>query len=133
MVTNGDPKIIQIENRADERGILYVLDNLAVTCFNPSRIFVVTGLEIGQTRGGHAHRTCSQLLFSMNGDATITAINKNSTFVFSLLSGQNALLVPALNWLEFSLTNSSTSLVVLASHKYDDDDYIRNLEDLKTL
>jgi hypothetical protein len=49
---------------------------------------------------------------------------------FELKDKQFGLLVPPLNWLEFSLDTSEANLLVMASDYYSEDDYIYNLQEI---
>jgi hypothetical protein len=91
---------------------------------------LVSGVPNGISRGGHAHRICWQFILAVNGSANVKVTNKIMTQNFELKDKQFGLLVPPLNWLEFSLDTSEANLLVMASDYYSEDDYIYNLQEI---
>ena len=124
MVEVADPWLVDIPSFQDDRGFLQVLDNLSTSVFLPQRIFVISDVPNGVSRGAHAHKKSWQLLITLNGSAFIEVENHNFKGRFELSPSKNALCVPPLNWLEIKLETKETHLLVLASENYDVADYI---------
>jgi hypothetical protein len=124
------PTIHEMKRLDSVSGNLSVLDQLDQKVFSPKRFFLVSGVPNGVSRGGHAHRICWQFLLAVNGSANVKVTNKIMTQEFELKDKQFGLLVPPLNWLEFSLDTSDTNLLVMASDYFDEKDYIYNLEEI---
>lgn len=118
------PWLVDFLNFDDSRGSLHVLDNLAEFAFVPQRIFIVTEIPEGVSRGAHAHKNAWQLLIAINGFVGIEIENAHSQAKFVLIPSKKALCVPPHNWLKFRTENIATSLVVLASTTFDDKDYV---------
>ena len=119
-----EPWVVDCLNFEDPRGSLHVLDNLSKFAFVPQRIFIVTEIPEGMSRGSHAHKEAWQMLIAINGFVEIEIENIHSRTKFVLTSSEKALCVPPNNWLEFRTENVTTSLIVLASTVFDEKDYI---------
>lgn len=124
------PTILKLERLDSISGNLSVLDQLDQKVFFPKRFFMVSGVPNGVSRGGHAHRLCWQFLLAVNGSASVRVTNRVMTQNFELEAEQFGLLVPPLNWLEFSLDTSEAILLVMASDYFSETDYIYNLEEI---
>jgi dTDP-4-dehydrorhamnose 3,5-epimerase-like enzyme len=118
-----EPWLIDYSSFDDSRGSLRVLDNLFEIAFIPQRIFMVSGIPDGVSRGAHAHKEAWQLLIAINGIVDVEVENSHYRFTYQLSPSDKALCVPPNNWLEFRTQNSNTSLVVLASTTFDENDY----------
>ena len=96
--------------------------------FKAVRFFSITALLDKQRRGGHAHKECFQFLISTNGKIQVETRSGPSLSVVAsaLTPGNFGLLVPPLTWVDLSFPQRGDSLVVLASHPFDEDDYIRD-------
>lgn len=124
----GHKLIHQLWNFQDERGNLSVA-NLRSILGSAERIFFVYGSTISSLRGDHAHRTCSQLLFSPSGwtDVFVQAPDTTALAV-RLDSPQVALLIPPMYWACQYQRSNEAVLAVVASHPYDEQDYIRDYD-----
>jgi dTDP-4-dehydrorhamnose 3,5-epimerase-like enzyme len=119
-----EPWLVDCRNFQDSRGSLHVFDNLSEFAFVPQRIFIVTEIPEGVSRGSHAHKKAWQILIALNGFVEIEIENTHSRTKFVLTPSEKALCVPPNNWLEFRTENVTTSLIVLASTVFDEEDYI---------
>jgi dTDP-4-dehydrorhamnose 3,5-epimerase-like enzyme len=119
-----EPWLVDCPNFEDSRGSLHVLDNLSEFAFVPQRIFIVTKIPEGVSRGSHAHKEAWQMLIAVNGFVEIEIENTHSRTEFVLTPSEKALCVPPNNWLEFRTENVTTSLIVLASTVFDEKDYV---------
>jgi len=79
-------------------------------------------------RGGHAHHQCHQLLVCLHGSIRFTADDGTHRCTQRLDSPQSGLYLPPLTWLEYVAVVPDSICLVLASDPYDEDDYIRDLE-----
>ena len=111
--------LIDLENHTDARGLLYSYENLN---FETKRFFFIGVNNIENIRGNHGHFECTQLFIPLMGDVEVK-IKENGVFSTILLKEGKALLVPPLNHCTISFKESNTRLMVLASHKYDVNDY----------
>ena len=112
-------------------GALRVLDPLA---FVAQRLFWFDAPR-GAVRGGHAHRTCQQLVIPVLG----TVVARARRYVSGRLRARTwrltpsaALVVPPLVWLDLEFATDGIC-VVLASEGYNAAEYIATLADLRRL
>ena len=94
------------------------------------RFFFIYETKSDLPRGGHAHKDCIQALICVQGEATISAFDGYDKTNISLSSKEDmCLLVNPGIWLDIEFMSNDTRLLVLASHQYDEDDYLRNKDD----
>ena len=117
-----DPTLIKLESFEDKRGFLNALPFTDLP-FVPKRLFTITPNSDLAPRGKHAHKTCWQLFIVTSGGFIINYNNSSNRASIKLAFGQS-LLVPPWNWCEVIFESVNSSLVVLASHLYDEKDYI---------
>lgn len=110
----------RLEVRHDARGNLIVVEAERDVPFVIKRIFYVYGVPEGQSRGGHAHKACQQLLVCVNGYCRVTANGDE----FWMAGPEKALYVPPGVRLDLDQWQPGTVLLALCSHKYDGEDYI---------
>ena len=115
---------ILLTHSRDERGLLTAAQFPSQVPFLVKRIFVVSDVEPGVLRGGHAHHTCHQLLIPLGGEIRVTWEGLPDSGELVLKEGGNALHLPPLVWALQEYLTLGASLLVLASHEYDVNDYI---------
>jgi len=130
MVKVHNPELMSAKQVMDERGTLTVFELGKPLPFKPKRIFIISQASVGVSRGGHAHSRCSQFFIATSGEIQVTVTNRNATFNFNLNSNQVGLLLPALNWVEFTFSAPNTTATVLASRKFETSDYIYDRNDI---
>lgn len=91
-----------------------------------SRAFFVYGVRVGDIRGYHAHKQCEQFLICLNGSVNITCDDGKNRKVYTLDSPLKGLYIPPMIWAEQFYHSSESMLVGLASHPFDEEDYIRD-------
>lgn len=117
------PTSVPIKKIYTFNGLLTVSETLP---FVPKRIFWVTNLSWGDMRGGHAHKECHQILYIMTGGAEIRINQDKYKMCDATVWGMH---IPPLNWVEIDPESENVSFLVLASHPYEEADYIRKYED----
>jgi len=86
-------------------------------------VFAVPGLEV---RGEHAHRECHQFLVCVAGQLSVILDDGTDKTEILLDSPEIGLHIPPMIWSVQSNYSRDAVLVVLASHVYDPNDYIRD-------
>lgn len=74
-------------------------------------------------RGGHAHKTCWQLIFPVAGEISVNFANIKELKTFKVIPSLG-ILIPPWNWCEVNFTNTNSHAVVICSEAFDQDDYI---------
>lgn len=93
------------------------------------RIFFITCLQ-EEVRGEHAHKKCIQAIFCTIGSVEIVCFDGEVEKSFNLKSMGEILIVPPGIWIRINF-QSGSSIAVLASEKFAESDYIRNMEDFQ--
>ncbi len=112
---------VQLELKAvRDRGTLVVMQDALP--FEVRRVFWITGAS-GFTRGGHRHKATRQALVAVAGCVTVHLDDGLHSADVILRSPSRCLLVEPEDWhtMEF---DADAVLVVLASTRFDSDDYI---------
>jgi hypothetical protein len=97
--------------------------------FAPRRLFTVYDVPSETVRGSHAHRTCSQLLICTLGAVSCLVDDGSAREEIRLARPDVGLHIAPMIWgTQWRYTRDAV-LLVLASHPYDADDYIRDYEE----
>lgn len=95
------------------------------------RIFFIYGKK-KFIRGDHAHKKCHQFMYPVFGSFEITLNAKNKKKKYSINHKNNTgLYVPPLTWCKVRFKDKNSIILVLASHKYEFNDYIENYSDFQ--
>lgn len=117
----------------DIRGSLSVGEFRKDLPFNPERYFLVYSVPGKDVRGEHAHKACGQFLICVSGSVHVVADDGENRQEFVLNSPAVGLYLPPMTWgIQYKYSEDAV-LLVLASHAYDADDYIRYYDDFLKL
>ena len=121
-----DLKIIDIPKVEDRRGNLSVVEKDVVP-FKIERVYYLSDVPSGSYRGGHAHKELSQLLIALSGsfDVVVKDFEKSEKRITLNNPSHGLLLTPGI-WRELENFSSGAVCLVVASHVYNEHDYIRN-------
>jgi hypothetical protein len=97
--------------------------------FEVKRIYYLYDVPGGVERGGHAHYELEQYIIAASGSFDVILDDGTNKQKFTLNRPYLALHVLPGLWRELSNFSSGSICLVLASHKYDEKDYIRNYEE----
>ena len=128
MPTIYDCTIIQlpkIENRAGN--ISPIHGNIDIP-FEIKRVFYLYDIPGGEDRGAHAHRKCHQFLIAGSGSFNVLVDDGNNKRTFNLNRPYYGLYIPPGIWASEIGFSSGSICIALTSHKYDENDYIREYE-----
>ena len=98
--------------------------------FEIKRMFVVSDVPVGSTRGYHAHKQTTQYLCCINGSIEVTIDDglKRSKY---LLRKSEYLYQEKLMWAEITFLTEDAKLLTVCSTKHNENDYIRDYEEFK--
>lgn len=94
--------------------------------FDIKRVFYSYDIPGGESRGAHAHKECHQFIVAASGAFEVLlddGINKRTVLINRPFYGLH---VPPGIWASEQGFSSGSICVVLASHGYNPDDYIRD-------
>ena len=115
---------------SNDNGNLSIVDHHHMP-FDVARIFYVTNPR--DVRGKHAHKALFQYIIAISGKMTVLIDDGEEKQHIEMLDNNHGLLIPPMIWSEQSGFSDDCAYIVLASDKYDEDDYIRNYEEFLTL
>lgn len=128
-----DCSIVVLDKIHNEAGNITVVENGKSTPFPVQRIYYLYDMPSGEVRGGHAHYELEQYVIAASGSFDVVlddGINKKR---INLNRPNVALhIVPGL-WRHLDNFSSGSICLVLASHVYLENDYIRDYQLFKKL
>ncbi|MNW40842.1 TDP-4-oxo-6-deoxy-alpha-D-glucose-3,4-oxoisomerase [compost metagenome] len=110
----------------DERGLLTVIEENKTIPFEIKRVFYIYGTADGVRRGMHAHYKTRQVLIAVSGSCAVSLDDARRKTKVILDHPTKALLLEPNDWHEMYDFSPDCVLLVLASHLYDSEDYIRD-------
>jgi len=122
-------KLVSLPTVQAARGDLTALELPQIVPFEVKRIFLVHHVSDLEIRGEHAHKKCWQFLIAAAGSITVDVTDGKIKETFLLDSPAQGLLIPPLVWGTQYNYSSDGSLLVLASEKFDPEDYLHNFEE----
>ncbi len=118
--------LISLDHAADERGSLVAGELGKHLPFKIRRFFFVFDVPNAEIRGSHAHKECHQFLVAVEGSVTVSFTTSESSEEVVLKQPNVGLYMPPMTWATQHRYTTGAILLVLASHAYDPDDYIRD-------
>lgn len=124
---------LPLELHESPRGNLYVGTGGKNIPFEIQRFYVIRDVPPGETRGTHAHRTCEQAVFALNGSFDILIDDGKEERTVHMDSPTTGVRLPPKTW--HSLSNFSPDCValVLSSEPYRAEEYIHDYEEFKRI
>jgi len=123
-----DCKIIELPKIADERGNLSFIEGGNHIPFDIQRVYYLYDVPGGAERGGHAHKGLTQLIIAMSGSFDIVVDDGYEKKRLHLNRSYQGLFVCPMIWREIDNFSSGSVCMVLASNRYDEDDYYRDYD-----
>tara|TARA_B110000027_G_C16096163_1_gene290908 strand:+ start:447 stop:869 length:423 start_codon:yes stop_codon:yes gene_type:complete len=121
-----DCSIIDVSKIHNESGNITVVENGKNIPFDVKRIYYLYDVPGGEARGGHAHYELEQYIIAASGSFDVILDDGKNRKRVTLNRPNIALhIVPGL-WRKLDNFSSGSISLVLASHEYDEKDYIRN-------
>ena len=96
--------------------------------FAVPRIFWLTGIPEGQWRGRHAHRESILATFIVSGQCRLTLDDGRRKQVVEMKEGGKGFVIGPWTWHELYDFSPGTTVLVIASTKYDEAEYIRDYD-----
>ena len=126
-----DCGIIQLPKVQATSGNITSVNNGIDAPFDVKRIFYIYDIPSGEDRGAHAHKECHQLLVAITGAFEVEIFDGKQKLRFLLNQPDKGLhILPGIWASEINFSGGGMCLV-LASHVYDEADYIRHYESFK--
>lgn len=127
-----DCSIIELDRHHSARkGDISVVENGETVPFETKRVYYLYDVPGGVDRGGHAHKQLSQLIVAVSGSFTVVLDDGSVKRSFTLNRPYMGLYVVPGIWRVLEDFSSGSVCLVLASEKYDPEDYIRDYDSFK--
>ncbi|HEX2628158.1 MAG TPA: FdtA/QdtA family cupin domain-containing protein [Chitinophagaceae bacterium] len=119
----------RIKNRA---GNITPVHNSIEIPFDIKRVFYLYDIPGGESRGAHAHIECHQFLIAASGAFEVLLDDGRTQRLVQLNRPYQGLHIPPMIWASEINFSSGSICLVLASHTYNEKDYIRDYNNYKS-
>lgn len=124
-----DYRVIDFNIKGDDRGSLVAIEGNIDIPFNIERVYYVFGTEKEAIRGKHAHKNLEQVIICTSGSCDFILDDGQKRETIKLDKPSKGLYIANNIWREFTNFSPDCVVMVLASEKYDESDYIRHYQD----
>ena len=125
-----DCTIIELDqHHSDRKGNISVVQNGDTVPFDVKRVYYLYDVPGGESRGAHAHKELSQLIVAASGSFRVILDDGRAKRTFFLNRPYQGLYLKPGIWRDLDDFSSGAVCMVLASEKYDPDDYIRDYDE----
>ena len=122
-------KMLEFQQKGDERGHLVVVEGSKDIPFEIKRIFYIYGSDANVVRGQHANRKSEFVLLNVAGSCKVKVLDgKGNEAVFILNRPHTGIYLPTMIWKDMYDFSEDSVLLVLASEHYDAEEYIRDYD-----
>ena len=128
-----DCNLFDIQSFSDERGELSILQEDEGVKFSIKRIYYLYDTKATHVRGVHAHHKLEQIIVALRGKFEIKLDDGNKSEIIVLDKPNLGLYVSPMIWREVTPMENNGICMVLASRKYEEEDYIHDYKDFISL
>lgn len=124
--------IIAIPTHKNRAGNISIVEDLSIIPFRVKRVFYIYDIPGGEDRGAHAHKRCHQFLVAASGSFNVEiddGVNKQTVHLNRPYYGLH--ISPGI-WAAEKSFSSGAICLVLTSHLYEENDYIRDYEEFRS-
>ncbi|MBQ2339027.1 MAG: WxcM-like domain-containing protein, partial [Prevotella sp.] len=101
--------------------------------FDVARVYWTYDIPAGGRRGGHAHRTCEEVIIAVSGSFDVMTDDGHEQKTYHLNHPYQGLYVGTGVWRTLEDFSSGAVCLVLASELFDEDEYIYDKDEFKKL
>ena len=117
--------VLELNKIHNPAGNITVIENNIHIPFDVKRVYYLYDLPGGAERGGHAHRNLYQLIIAASGCFDVILNDGRNKKIINLNHPNYGLLIAPGIWRELINFSSGAICLVLASEKFNENDYIR--------
>lgn len=128
-VVKGSVREISLPQIHDPRGDLTFVEGQNHVPFDINRVYYLYNVPVDAERGGHAHKELEQVVFALSGSFRMTVDDGYTRSEYWLRDPRKGLYISRMVWREMDAFSQGAVCMVLASHRYDEDDYYRDYDD----
>lgn len=126
-------KLVSLPKIPDERGNLSFIEEENHIPFKIMRTYWIYDVPGGETRGSHAFFQSEEFIVAISGSFDVILYDGKEEFKYSLNRSYYGLYVPRLTWRTLENFSTNSLALVLSSTVFNDNDYIRDVEQFITL
>lgn len=123
-----DCHVLSLSKIHNPAGNITIVEGERNVPFNIQRIYYLYDIPGGESRGGHAHKELYQLIVAASGSFEVLLDDGMNKKIVRLNRPNYGLLVVPGIWRELFEFSSGAICMVLASHKYNEADYLRDYD-----
>lgn len=128
-----DCSILEMPRLKNRAGNISIVENQDSLPFDVKRVFYIYDIPGGEDRGAHAHKECHQFLIAVSGSFEIEMDDGMNKRTVQLNRPYYGLHIPPGIWAAEKGFSSGAICLVLTSHEYRDEDYIREYDEYLNL
>jgi hypothetical protein len=121
--------VIALPKITDPRGNLTVAEEMKNVPFDIARVYWTYDIPAGESRGGHAHRTCQEIIIAVSGSFDVTLDDGSHRQTYHLNHPYQGLYVGTGIWRTLDDFSSGAVCLVLASELFDEQEYIYDYDE----
>ena len=121
--------VVELTKIHNPAGNITIFQNGGHQPFNIKRVYYLYDVPGGSERGGHAHKELYQLIVAASGSFDVIIDDGKNKKIIQLNRPYFGLLIVPGLWRELVNFSSGAICLVLASQKYDENDYVREYSD----
>ena len=126
-------RLIDLPKIIDTRGNLTVVEQMRQIPFDIVRVYWTYDIPGGGRRGGHAHRTCQEVVVAVSGSFDVQLYNGREWETYHLNHPYQGLYIGTSIWRTLEDFSSGAVCLVLASELFDEDEYIYDMDEFEKL
>ncbi len=124
-----DCKLLDLPKIHAESGDITAINNLELILFETKRVYYLYDVPNRADRGAHAHKELSQLVVAVSGSFDIELFDGTDKVKYTLNQPDQGLLIVPGIWRDLNNFSGGGICLVLASHEYDESDYVRDYQE----
>lgn len=124
-------RIIELPKILDKRGNLSFIEGENHIPFIINRVYWIYDVPGGEQRGGHAFINQAEFIVAMSGSFNVILDDGMTRKVFNLNRSYYGLYIPNGIWRQMENFSTNSLALVIASTRFDQNDYIYNYEQFK--
>jgi oxalate decarboxylase/phosphoglucose isomerase-like protein (cupin superfamily) len=127
------PTIINLPKILDERGNLSFFENNSSVPFEIKRTYWIYDVPGGEVRGEHAFKEQQEFIVALSGSFDVVLFDGHKEIKFSLNRSYYGLYIPKMIWRRMENFSTNTLALVVSDKAYDEDDYLRDINEFNNL
>jgi hypothetical protein len=128
-----DCHVIHFPRIQNPAGNITPVENNKNIPFVVKRVYYLYDIPGGESRGAHGHKELESVIIALSGSFDVTIDDGENKKTIQLNRPYMGLNIKPGMWRDLSNFSSGSICLVLASHKYDELDYIRNYNEFLKL